>query len=104
IASPGAPPASSTARPPAAPADMATPNTPPSAAPTQPAAAATMLSEPSRGPRPPMPEPEPEPFWMDPMVLGGAAGALLLIGVLVFMRRRSAGPRYRSRARRAEAA
>lgn len=106
LAATGAAPATPPAAPPAMlPNGMAPPE--PVAAPAQPAAAATMLSEPSRRPAPPpvpMPELEPEPWWMDPMVLATGGGVVVLLLVLVIMRRRNAAPRARGRGRRAAAA
>jgi pilus assembly protein FimV len=62
--------------------------TPSDAAPPLGAAAATMLPAPTR--RAPPPEPEPDPWYLDPMILGAAGVVVLLLGFLV-IRRRSAG-------------
>jgi pilus assembly protein FimV len=71
---------------------------------TMPAASATMLAEPTRSRvRAAEPEFQPDPWWMDPMVLGAGGGVAVLLGALAVMRRRNA-PGQLIRSRRPSAA
>ncbi|RPH43558.1 MAG: hypothetical protein EHM87_13420 [Burkholderiales bacterium] len=80
--------------PPVAASPVASMAPPSDATPALGAAAATMLPEPTRRAPIPMPEPEPEPWYTDPMLLGIAGAAVLLLALLaVWMRGSKSRPR-----------
>ncbi len=79
-----------------APAPVAAAAAPSDATPPLGAAAATMLPAPTRRVVPPPlpPEPEPDPWYMDPMMLGAIGVVVLLLGFLA-MRMRGGGKRVK---------